>query len=644
MKYKAKLIYIRNIALKLILTILAFFLLLIIISIIASWQNWHSFVANGLEGKNQLDTALIDLKNKDWPNAEIKLEIAKTSLIKSQFNLEELQNNWILAKFKVGNDQINDLKNLNNTGLILTRSALQVSKMAHDLSAASFIASDNFSDLELEQKENFIQALISLEPELNALKANLDLALINLNRVHSHSILWPIKGQLENLKVQINSGHKLISESLPILKLLPIFSGYPQANHYLIMLQNNDELRPTGGFLGSYVRLDIANFGEIERLEANDIYHLDMLAIDKTKFQAPEAISKYLKVDNWYLRDANWSPDWPQSARQIQTMFQAESLAAELSEVELDGILAITPDFVANLLDITGPISVKGQSYAPENMQALLQYNVEVAYKDEGISSWDRKDIINELINVLRTKLTELPIQRYPELLSNLYESINRGDLLIYFNNPQQQKLVQELGASGQIIQNNGDYLMIVDANLAAFKSDAIMKKNISYELKPSENRLISSLRLNYQHNGSFDWRTTRYRSYTRILTPLGSELKELTNINTSENDFISYDDLELNKHVFGFFWSIEPGQSKEIKISYYLPEDINNSLKEDKLYNLFVQRQPGSLIENFSLAINTDKEILESIGSNLEKNQNKNRVFWTSKLETSEYFQVLTK
>lgn len=644
MKYKAQLIYVRVLSLRLFLTVLALFFLALILSIIISWQSWRSFAANALIAKNQLSSALIALQAKDWPEAKSQLLVAQTSLLQSQSDLRDLRENWFPAKFKMANSQLNDLKNLNDTALILTRSALQVSELAQNLSAADFVGTDNFNDLQLSQKEAFMQALIALEPELNGLKANLDLALINLDRIHPYGVLWPIKGQISELRTQIDAGHKIISESLPILKLLPAFSGYPQTTHYLIMLQNNDELRPTGGFLGSYVRLDIANFGDIERLEADDIYHLDMPAIGKTEFEAPAAISKYLKVDNWYLRDANWSPDWPQSARQIQTMFQAESAAAAITEPELDGILAITPDFVASLLRITGPITVRDQAYAPENMQALLQYNVEVAYKDEDISSWDRKDIINELINALRYKLTQLPLKRYPELLNNLYASINRGDLLIYFNNPQRQLIAKELGASGEIVNIQGDYLMVVDANLAAFKSDAVMKKNISYQVNLEADKISALLRLNYQHNGGFDWRTTRYRSYTRVLAPLGSELKNITGIDKNSDDFMSYDDTSLGKHVFGFFWSIEPGQSRTLQLEYYLPSNISAHLQKNNLYTLFVQRQPGSQIDGFSLDIKTNKEILKSSALNLNAEPSKNGAYWTSKLERSQSFQVLTK
>jgi hypothetical protein len=185
---------------------------------------------------------------------------------------------------------------------------------------------------------------------------------------------------------------------------------------------------------------------------------------------------------------------------------------------------------------------------------------------------------------------------------------------------------------------------MVVDANLAAFKSDAVMKKNIDYRVNIETDRISTLLRLNYQHNGGFDWRTTRYRSYTRVLAPFGSELKNITGINKDNDDFISYNDTILNKHVFGFFWSIEPGQSRELQLEYYLPVDINNNFQNNNLYTLFVQRQPGSQINNFSLDIKTDKEILKSSALNLSADSSKNGAYWTSKLESNQSFQLLTK
>ena len=137
---------------------------------------------------------------------------------------------------------------------------------------------------------------------------------------------------------------------------------------------------------------------------------------------------------------------------------------------------------------------------------------------------------------------------------------------------------------------------MVVDANLAAFKSDSVMNKKISYTVSSGSDGLISHVTLNYQHNGGFDWRTTRYRSYTRIYAPLGSRLNSSGNL----ADFTMTDDQALNKTVFGFFWSIEPGESSSASISYKLPKTItaNN-------YELYFQKQSGSRLAEFSYTKN---------------------------------------
>ncbi len=644
MKTGKNLIYTLSLFTRFFLIALGVIFFVLLLSFAISWRHWRNFGEAALNGKTQLSGSLSDLQAKNWSSAREKLQAAEKSFTTSGEAVDSLRAAWFPAKLGLGRVQLNDLEYLNDSALIITGSALQATTMAQNLSAEAFNDEGSFQNLSPEKKAAFLQSLIALEPELNGLKANLNLALINLNRIHKYGILWPLRGQLQSLTEQLALGESMLTESLPIIRLIPAFSGYPESSHYLIMLQNNDELRPTGGFLGSYVRADIVAFGEIEKIVSDDVYHLDMPSIGKVKYTPPAPISKYLKVENWYLRDANWSPDWPQSARQIQEMFVAESNAAGQTEPTLDGVMAITPDFVSSLLKITGPITVRGETYAPENMQALLQYNVEVAYKDDDISSWDRKDIINELINVLKDKLLNLPLSQYPQLISTLTASMNRGDLLLYFNNPGRQSIASELGAGGEIKTVSGDYLMVVDANLAAFKSDAVMKKNIAYSLNKSGNKLQASVRLNYQHNGGFDWRTTRYRSYTRILAPLGSELKELKGINQADADFISYDDQELNKHVFGFFWSIEPGKSAELNLSYYLPSKLAENLQTNNVYTLYVQRQPGSRIDGLKVSINPGKEIQSISPQALNGIIDQNTANWAINLENNQALQILTK
>lgn len=135
------------------------------------------------------------------------------------------------------------------------------------------------------------------------------------------------------------------------------------------------------------------------------------------------------------------------------------------------------------------------------------------------------------------------------------------------------------------------------------------MKKGITYNLRNDGSNLNANLSLSYRHEGGFDWRTTRYRSYTRVLAPLGSKLITLkgdANTKVDSDSISSTEDNDLQKTVFGFFFSVEPGTTGVINLEYTLPETINANLKA-RYYDLLVQKQAGRRTENFSANINGD-------------------------------------
>ena len=298
------------------------------------------------------------------------------------------------------------------------------------------------------------------------------------------------------------------------------------------------------------------------------------------------------------MRDANWSPDWPTAAEKIKEIFNGESLAIDAGSEPFTGIAAITPDFIGDLLRLVGPIVVRGETYTPDNFQPLLQYNVEVAYKDQNISAWDRKDIVDELMSELKSCLFKLSADKLSELIKIVDNNIAEKNLQVYFPNAGWQSLAQEIGLSGEVKNPGSDYLMIIDANLGAFKSDAVIKKDITYTLNQNKDGLSAVVRLDYRHEGGFDWRTTRYRSYTRIYAPLGSRLISLKGVDETTADISVTDDSGLNKTVFGFFWTIEPGTGASAILSYNLPDRINVQMKTG-VYGLMVQRQAGSRINS---------------------------------------------
>jgi len=571
--------------------------IILAITISFSYQDLKAADLSARAGKNNLEMSAQRVTERNWESALYHSRQATSEIDDSLASLKIVKNRKIFTYLAPLRNQVNDLEYLLKTADLIARSLTSVIPTAEKI-ATIYYSSDNgqLSGLTVEEKTELFRLIYESEPELNGLRANLQLARLNLDKIHKIGVLWPFYNEITDLKKEINTAITVMSQVSPIIRLLPALAGHPSASDFLIVMHNNDELRPAGGFIGVYALLNVYN-GEINYLKTFDSYHLDMPAVGKWTMEPPSQIKTYMNVQNWYLRDANWSPDWPTSAQKIQEIFYGENRAVEQDVPNFTGVMGITPDFISDLVALVGPIEVRGEIYTPENLQELIQYNVEVAYMEQDISQWDRKDIINDLLEQLKTRLFALEVKQLPNLLDIFQNNMLTKDVQIYFNNSNWQSLVYDLQADGAVKTTKKDYLLVVDANLAAFKTDSVVVKGIEYDVKSqNQGSAKATLRLSYQHDGGFDWRTTRYRSYTRVFAPLGSKLvsiKAQDRANLEAKSINSYDDLALNKTVFGFFFSVEPGTSGAIALEYDLPESINLDLQTKK-YELLIQKQAG--------------------------------------------------
>ncbi|MFZ4632498.1 MAG: DUF4012 domain-containing protein [Patescibacteria group bacterium] len=617
---KNSLLYVLSFASKLLkygLIIAVILLVVIIILLSTSYNNFKSAYNIGLIGKTQLTEAINQVKLKNWDQAQKNSEEASQSFNNSLESLEATKKNIVIKQITFFENQVNELEYLFKTTEILSRSLERSIPLVKELSRIrSGAAGENFTNLNEKEKTEFLKLIYESEPELNGLKANLNLALLNIKKIDRISILWPVYSQISEYKLQLQEASDLMTNLAPLAKILPTLGGYPTESNLLILLQNNDELRPTGGFIGVYGLAKTKN-GDIISLNTDDSYHLDMPAVGKWIKEPPVPIKKYLGVENWYLRDSNWVPDWSLAAQKINEIYAGESVAIGQTAPNFSSIIGINPDFIIDLIKIVGPIKIKEETYTAENFQELLQYNVEVAYKDRNISSWNRKDVINELLNELKLRLFNLPAKQWPDLIKTINANIAEKNIQIYFANQSLQSLVKEIGASGEVKQTNKDFLMVVDANLAAFKSDAVVKKKVTYNINQKNNNTTASLVLNYRHEGDFNWRTTRYRSYTRIYAPFGSYLITSSGLDSDKADWSTLDDPILNKTIFGFFFTVEPGTEKEISLTYSLPDYINEQINSNN-YELLIQKQSGRRTEELKVNYNPQKKASKNWSSDL--------------------------
>ncbi len=391
-----------------------------------------------------------------------------------------------------------------------------------------------------------------------------------------------------------------------ILGAAPRVMGYLKPQTYLALFLNNTEIRPGGGFIGSYAVVRV-NRGRVSILETNGSENLDWDAPTDFKVSPPAPLQTYLKQPRWYFRDANWSPDFPASARYTHWLYRFEN---GREGTKIDGIIGITPRLVEELLAVTGPLRAGNKVFNAETFVNELEYHVEVGFKDEGIKRSDRKVILGELSRALLAKLTKLSFSQIKEVLPMLSRLAQERQIMMYSNYDDLQNLLVKNNWAGEVKKTNGDYLMVVDANLNSLKSDPEVSREITYRLLPDGRRWRAQVVISYNHHGDFNWKTTRYRTYTRIYAPRGSELisaKGFMNIKKepAQPDLTE----ELNKTVFGGFISIEPQEKKTITLEYFLPKEIGEQIRADN-YTLFVQKQLGTEAVPLTVELDFGKKV----------------------------------
>lgn len=587
------------------LSTLLVILIINILVLLPSAKRWYGEASSG---RGQLEQALILAEVGDWPQAAAASQAAVNHFSRLQADWRWLRYTpvgWLpLVRSKVA-----DGRRLIDSGLRVSQVLKQSSDLAEDfLALTPNRGAWNFSNLDSAQGQALIKLIAVSQPGLERARDKIRQTQVDLALIKNRQLLLSGGLDLDGWQSRLSRGEKQLSRLATLAKVLPILAGYPEPTDYLFVLQNNDELRPTGGFIGAY-GLARVNNGVLENLSTNDVYHLDMPVKDKLRVAPPAELKKYLSVNNWYLRDANWSPDWPTAAQKIMWFYQQENflLTKSADAGDFDIVIGVTPSVMMDLLKIAGPVKVNGQVYNEQNLQTLLQDTTERDYADFGLSSWDRKSVIGDLTKALQTKLLAKLSDNWERLLNVLSDNLDRKNLLIYANNPV---LTAALGArnwQGEIRQTAGDYLMVVDANLAALKTDAVVNKSLSYQLGVVDGGLVARVQINYANRGRFSWKTTRYRTYTRIYVPEGSQLLKAAGFSGGQNEVTI--GRESGKAYFGAFIEVEPGKMGDLFFEYKLPYNLYALYKKGE-YSLLLQKQPGSRLETVNFDWQFDRPV----------------------------------
>ncbi|MEM4230346.1 MAG: DUF4012 domain-containing protein [Candidatus Pacearchaeota archaeon] len=452
---------------------------------------------------------------------------------------------------------------------------------------------------------------------------------VSPNRYPSFLGLGKIQKNLRDLQKGIDRGATFIEEARPLIKILPSLLGEPDSKKYLILFQNDKELRPTGGFITAYsiFRLDR---GAINVEKSENIYNLDLTIRNKPK--APEPILNYLpRVPVFNLRDSNLSPDFVESMKLFNSLYDKAS-----AKVDVDGIIALDTNVLVStikILDdrvdaggITFTTQIDKRCDCPQVIYQLestisTPLSLDLRVSDLETIQARRKDIIGELLFAILTKsLKSSPKLYWGPLFQNLITQIDQKHVMFYVYNKDAQRGFEALNAAGRIKDFDGDYLHLNEANFGGAKSNLFVLRSVTqnYQVK-NDGTITKTVTVNYKNpyppsdcnleRGNLCLNAV-LRNWFRIYVPRGSKLIDSKG---SEVKMKTYE--ELGKTVFEGYLTVRPQGTATLTLIYTLPMKADNDLLP-----LLIQKQPGTNRDEYIVAVNnkqknkfellTDKEV----------------------------------
>lgn len=507
-----------------------------------------------------------------------------------------------------------------------------------------------FRDLSVERKREMLAALEHSSSRIFSAVTKLDAALVTLESVDPKLFGGKLAASLESATSRIESLRDTLADISPATQILPTLLGHGKDAHYLLFFMNNTELRPTGGFLGVYGTLTVRD-AEIVSMDTNDVYYLDGPSEVMARPAPPKPIREYIGIHKWYLRDANWSPDFPTSAQVMEKFYLEEAAVIGADTRAIDGIIAFTPEVAADVLRIIGPITVEGKTFDADGFTDQLEFAVERGFVEEGIPFFARKDIIGVLMDEMVDRVMSLPLEDLFLVLQSAEDNFEESHAVAWMKDPQVQSLILDRDWGGQLREVTGDYLSVIDANLASLKSDPAVDRSISYRVYLNEKGDYEArVAVTYDHRGGFDWKTTRYRTYTRVYVPAGSELLSVEGamVNDKLKDPArrpgtadTYD--ELGRTAFGAFISIEPGETRTLEFRYLLPTLVADAI-DDGNYSLTVEKQPGTTGHGLTLDLNFGKKLTDAAPAEDSSEWGDGRYRYSTDLRVDREFTVETE
>lgn len=396
----------------------------------------------------------------------------------------------------------------------------------------------------------------------------------------------------------------------------PLLLGFDRVQTYLVLFQNNMELRPGGGFIGSYGLLTFKN-GSVSDFSLHDVYDADGQLTGHV--EPPYLVRRHMGIVHLYLRDSNFSPDFPTAASTSANMLHLET------RQNVDGVIAVDVFFVRTLVQAMGSVFVPdyNETVNANNFYLLTQTHVE---KDFFPGSTQKKDFLRSLFAAMQLRLSDKNAIPYLSLGKLISTAISEKHLLFAFPDASMQHLFSINNMSSALLDTReisettyNDFLGISEANIGTNKANAFVHRKVEQKTTMTEDGILQTTVVIRYKNDSDEWPGGNYKNYLRIITPKETLLTGITIdgvpqvVTPAITDYLLYERpdftpppglevetiMEHEKTISGFLATIPKGKFTTIAVSYTSPPPPEP--RQNILYNLWYFKQPGTDVYPYS-------------------------------------------
>lgn len=421
-------------------------------------------------------------------------------------------------------------------------------------------------------------------------------------------------------------------DGLALTAVLPEILGENGPRTYLLIAQNEDELRPTGGFISGAGTIVIEN-GEIDRLNMMDANIIDNWA-EKPYDLAPQPFYDYMGIDLLLFRDVNFWPDFPTTAEKAMDLYSYGQ-----DQPPLDGVIAIDQEFLKLLVEAIGSIYIqeKDLTITPQNSIEIMQ-NAWATREPEynPAQGGERKAFIGifamAILDYIENNFSSID----PQLLAqNIKTSLENKHLQIYVRDEKTAAVLAENNWNGRLDNVAAqDFLAVVDTNMGFSKANLYIERTLDYKITlDNDGKGEADLTITHTHTGQQDfdeciaynleaYRTggqylelaeNCYWNYLRVYVPEGSQLLSGTE-HFTPGDFMregepitSVSDVLLEQAgltTWDNFLLVPYGQSVSTNYQYLLPQITTLADNNANQYQLTMRKQAGTGSDSANISI----------------------------------------